>query len=230
MRQLSDREYTHERLGDKFAQAISDYDTQRRVTVLVNEFLTPETVRGKHVLDVGTGLGHFAEALQRQGAKVTAVDIGEGMLQRVRDRIGCECVCVDALGLVDHFGPGSFDIVLSSECIEHTPSPRLALQQMCRVLRPGGYLTVSTPNIVWYPIVRFATLLGLRPYDGLENFSTFHSISSVMKNEGLTVLKQKGLHLFPFQLPLNTLSKWCDDHAQALKSLMINLCVLAVKR
>jgi len=229
MRHVSNPEYTHERLGEKFAQAISDYDTERRVTVLVNEFLTPRVLTGKRVLDVGTGLGFFAEALQDNGAKVTAVDIGEGMLQRVRNRIGCDCRRVDALELEAHFGRESFDIVLSSECIEHTPNPRLALQQMCSVLRPGGYLSISTPNVVWYPIVRLATLLRLRPYDGLENFSTFNSIRSVLAREGMTVLKEKGLHLFPFQFHLNTLSRWCDDHAQPLKSLMINLCVLAMK-
>ena len=230
MRQVTDREYTHERLGDAFAAAISDYDTQRRVAVLVDEFLPPAMLAGKRVLDVGTGLGFFAERLQSHGANVTAVDIGDGLLQQVRNRIGCACLRVDALELSSYFGSTLFDVVLSSECIEHTPDPRQALREMCKVLRPGGYLAVSTPNLLWYPVVRMATVLRVRPFDGLENFSTFRSIRSVLESEQLLILKEKGLHIVPFQLPLKRISQWCDDHAQGLRHFMINLCVLAEKK
>lgn len=41
------------RLGDRFAEALSDYDTQRRVRVLIDDFLGEKMVAGKSVLDVG---------------------------------------------------------------------------------------------------------------------------------------------------------------------------------
>src|SRR5260370_38843380 len=101
---------------------------------------------------------------------------------------------------------------------------------MCKVLRPGGYLAVSTPNLLWYPVVRTATTLRFRPFDGLENFSTFRSIRSVLESEQLSILKEKGLHIIPFQLPMKRDSQWCDHHAQALRRFMINLCVFARKK
>ncbi len=136
----------------------------------------------------------------------------------------------DALGLVEHFGPQRFDLVVSSECIEHTPDPPRALRQMARVLKPGGYLSLSTPNLLWWPAVRLATALKLRPFDGLENFSTWGSIARALTAEGMSVERRKGLHLFPFQFGLHSLSRWFDEHAQFARSLMINLCVLARKR
>jgi 2-polyprenyl-3-methyl-5-hydroxy-6-metoxy-1,4-benzoquinol methylase len=230
MRLLTAKELVHERLGDKFEHALSNYDTQRRLDVLVSEFLGPVDLSGKRVLDVGTGLGFFAQALQDRGAKVIAVDIGESLLARVRERVGCECLKVDVLALVDEFGPECFDVVLSSECIEHTPSPEQAIRQMARVLRPGGYLSLSTPNLVWLPVVRVATICGLRPFDGLEHFSTFKTLRTTLREEHVQVVREKGLHLIPFQLPMRPFSRWLDDHAQLLRRAMINLCVLGRKK
>ena len=227
MRTISEKELVHERLGARFAEHLSEYDTSRRVAVLVDKFLGD--LRGQKVLDVGCGLGFFSRALHERGGTVTATDIGQKLLDHVRRTVGCECVRVDALNLVEHFGPAVFDVVLSSECIEHTPSPARALQEMTRVLKPGGLLAVSTPNQVWYPLVRFATLMKMRPFDGLENFSTFGSIRRILGAEGVHVLREEGLHLIPFQFKLYRLSSWCDDHLQQLRSLMINLCVLAKK-
>ncbi|MCP5115407.1 MAG: hypothetical protein GY953_31655 [bacterium] len=89
---------------------------------------------------------------------------------------------------------------------------------------------MSTPNLVWWPVVRLATLARIRPYDGLENFSTFGGMRRTLADAGVEVLRQKGLHLFPFQIPLHRLYSWGDEHLQLLKSLMINICILGRKR
>ena len=228
MRCLSRKEYTHERMGERFRTALSDYDTQRRLEVLVDGFLN-QKISGRTVLEVGAGLGFFSERLQKRGAIVTATDIGKSMLQKIRETIGCHCECVDALSLKEHFGPNRFDIVVSSECIEHTPDPMEAVRQMVAVLKPDGYIALSTPNYVWYPVVRAATVLKLRPFDGLENFSSFRLIRKTLQAAGVNVLRESGLHLFPFQLPFHWLSCWCDEHLQVARELMINICVLGQK-
>lgn len=223
-------EYCHERLGEQFAESLSMYDTQRRVDVLVNEFFTDEMVAGKQVLDVGCGLGYFSEELANRGAIVTACDIGPNLLMATKNRVNCKTVLADALCLSDYFGEQQFDIVVSSECIEHTPDPGRALQQMALVLKPGGYLSVSTPNILWYPVVAMATALKLRPFDGYENFSSWRSLRNSLKKSNIQIKSEKGLHLFPFQFSyLNGLSTWCDNHLQFSRNLMINLCILGQK-
>ena len=230
MRTPSREEYCHERLGDRFAQALSSYDTERRVKVLIDEFLSEDMVRGKAALDVGCGLGFFSEALQKRGAHVTACDIGPTLLERTRQRVGCACELVDALQLAQHFGSNRFDLVVSSECIEHTPSPAAALRQMADVLKPGGYLAVSTPSILWKPVVTLATIARLRPFDGYENFSSWGGIRKTLHANHVHIVREYGLHLFPFQLGLHRISTWCDQDLQVARKLMINICVLGRKQ
>jgi 2-polyprenyl-6-hydroxyphenyl methylase/3-demethylubiquinone-9 3-methyltransferase len=229
MRELTPEDYCHENLGERFQTALSEYDTLRRVETLVDEFLTDEMVAGAKALDVGCGYGYFSERLVQRGARVTACDIGPSLVEATVRRAGCSGHIADALALVEQFGGESFDIVLSSECIEHTPDPRRALEQMAALVRPGGWLAVSTPNILWYPVVRAASLVGARPFDGHENFSSFRSIRRVLEASNMEIVKEKGLHLWPFQIPLHSLSRRADATLQAARSLMINLCVLARK-
>ena len=144
MRIPTQKEYSHERLGERFRTALSAYDTQRRREVLIDRFLARK-LEGRTVLEVGAGLGFFSQRLQQRGASVTATDIGESMLHKVKETVGCHCECIDALSLAEHFGPNRFDVVLSSECVEHTPAPMEAVRQMAVVLKPGGYLALSTP-------------------------------------------------------------------------------------
>jgi len=228
-RQISDKELFYDRLGPRFAEALSDYDTRRRVEVLVGAFLSPLSMSGKRALDVGCGLGFFTEALLGLDADVVATDLAPSLVKALEQRLRCTAEVADALELESQFGKDTFDVVISSECIEHTPDPDGAIRQMCRVLKPGGHLAVSTPNAVWYPVVAAASKVGLRPFDGIENFNTFGRMRRVMEKEGITVLSEYGLHLFPFQFGLDRLSTMCDANLQALRGLMINLCVLGRK-
>lgn len=229
-REVTPEELCHERLGDQFASALSHYDTQRRVSVLVDEFLTDEMIVGRRILDVGCGLGFFSARLVERGASVVACDLGPSLVEATKRRAGCEAVVADALELERVFGSQQFDGVVSSECIEHTPDPQAAIRQMMKVLRPGAFLSLSTPNIIWAPVVHLATTLRLRPFDGYENFSSWSELrATVAASEG-ELVAERGLHLFPFQLPLHGISTWCDLHLQRLRSVMINLCLLARRR
>jgi len=224
-RNVSLPEYCHERMGENFARLLSDYDTTRRLEVLIDDFMSPLDLRGKRALDVGCGLGFFAQRLVERGAIVTACDIGPTLVELTRKRAGCECIVVDALHLRDHFGDEQFDIIVSSECIEHTCDPRAAVNQMLAVLKPGGVISLSTPNVLWEPIVKGATAVKIRPFDGLENFSSWGGLRQLFVANGVSIMAEKGLHLFPFQIPLHGLSRWCDAHLQALKGGMINICI-----
>jgi 2-polyprenyl-3-methyl-5-hydroxy-6-metoxy-1,4-benzoquinol methylase len=228
-RQPDEKELSHDRLGDQFAKSLSEYDTGRRVEILIDTFLSDEMVRGKTTLDVGCGLGFFSERLVKRGADVIACDLGPTLVERTKQRAGCHAQVADALRLVEQFGENRFDLVVSSECIEHTPAPGEALRQMAGVLRPGGYLAVSTPNIIWYPVVRAATLFKLRPFDGFENFSSWVSVRKTLVDCGVDVVREYGLHLFPFQFGMHQASRWGDKHMQALRCIMINICILGRK-
>ena len=230
MRTISDKEMCHERLGGRFHEALSDYDTKRRIDVLIDEFFEGHEVRGKRAIDVGCGLGFFSRRLREFGADVVACDIGPSLVEHAAKFAGCKGVRADCLHLAGEFGESQFDLVVSSECIEHTPDPAEAVRQMIKVLRPGGLLAISTPNIVWLPITLLATRLRLRPFNGLENFSSWNGLRRTLEQNGVHVLREKGLHLFPFQLPLHRMSRWTDERLQIARCLMINICMLGKKR
>lgn len=116
-----------------------DNNLYRRVI----EKLTP-LPRGS-VLDAGTGSGALAEALSDAGFRVTAADIDASFFRA--DRPGIRFIAAD-FNETSPFEDGSFDCVTCLEMIEHVENPFALLRELYRVLKPGGTLVISTPNIL----------------------------------------------------------------------------------
>lgn len=108
-----------------------------------------DTVGAPLVLDVGTGTGRLPRALlfqPRFRGRVVGVDLSRRMLaQAVRltrphaSRVAF--IWQDGRNLP--FEPDTFDAVTCLEVLEFTPDPRAMLQELVRVLRPGGVLLVT---------------------------------------------------------------------------------------
>lgn len=101
------------------------------------------SVAGLRICDVPAGAGAFSQRLLEEGARVAAVDI-EAHGDFAPDR--AILTLADAnLGLP--FEPASFDAVASIEGIEHLENPSFFLREIARVLKPGGWALVTTPNV-----------------------------------------------------------------------------------
>ncbi|MFZ5663044.1 MAG: bifunctional 2-polyprenyl-6-hydroxyphenol methylase/3-demethylubiquinol 3-O-methyltransferase UbiG [Pseudomonadota bacterium] len=105
---------------------------------------------GARVLDVGCGGGLLSEAMAREGAQVTAIDLAPELV-RIARLHGLESgVKVDyRLQSVEDIAgemPGAFDAVTCMEMLEHVPDPASVIRACARLLRPGGRLFVSTLN------------------------------------------------------------------------------------
>ena len=107
-------------------------------------------LRGARVLDVGCGGGLLSEALAKEGAEVTAIDLAPELVKVARLH-GLESgVQVDyrvqsVEDLADE-QPGAFDAVTCMEMLEHVPDPASILRACATLLKPGGRLFVSTLN------------------------------------------------------------------------------------
>lgn len=224
-----DRQLAHDRLAGTFDQLMNPYDIERRLEILIDEFLQDVDLEGQTVLDAGCGTGRGTQRLAERGARVVAFDLGIHLLEVARRRCACEPICGSVTSLP--FGDGTFSVVFSSEVIEHTPDPRAAVLEMVRVLKPGGRLVLSTPNWLWQIPVRIASSLKLRPYDGIENFLRPGELREVLESTTGQLVHHKGLHLIPFQItPLHGLSRYLDRFGDAWLPLMINQCVSYTKR
>jgi ubiquinone/menaquinone biosynthesis C-methylase UbiE len=118
---------------------------KRRIEV-VSSLVPREGVR--RVLDAGAGPGWLAEMLAGRGFTVSALDLGPDSIHRAARRLRSRLTPVSfVLGDLYRlpFEDGCFDAVAASEILEHLDRPPEALAEIARVLRPGGYLVVSSP-------------------------------------------------------------------------------------
>lgn len=119
------------------------YDNRRRHTLrLLTEVLEP----GARVLDVAAAQGNFTLALAEMGYKVTWNDLRAdlaGYVQQKHERGAVEYAPGNAFEL--DF-PAPFDGVLITEIIEHVAHPDEFLRKTAQLVKPGGYVLMTTPN------------------------------------------------------------------------------------
>lgn len=115
---------------------------------------------GDLVLDVGAGFGRHCFEVARRGGRVVALDFMADEVIQTRATIGA---MIEAGEITEDrfvgvlrgdatrlpFDDGAFDVVLTSEVLEHIQDDVTALAEMVRVLRPGGTFAASVPS--WLP-------------------------------------------------------------------------------
>jgi len=221
-----DKSLYFEQIGDDFERFMSDYDVERRLA-LIDRLLGP-TCTFKRALEVGCGTGRISRALHPRVSELTVTDISEVLARQVGEREGCTARKENACDL--SFPDDSFDLVFSSECIEHTPDPVEALREMARVLAPGGTLIVTTPNRLWYPVLWLAEKIGARDFEGEENWISPRRARRVLQDAGLKVEKVSGCHLLPWQIPASkSVLPVFDRYGDTLYPVMINFAIVARK-
>lgn len=101
---------------------------------------------GMKVLDIATGTGFTARLVARRGARVTGVDIAEGLLDAARSKAMAEGLQINwRLGDAERlpFEDNSFDGAISTFGIMFATDQEAALSELVRVVRPGGQIVVA---------------------------------------------------------------------------------------
>jgi 2-polyprenyl-6-hydroxyphenyl methylase / 3-demethylubiquinone-9 3-methyltransferase len=99
--------------------------------------------------DVGCGAGIVSEPMSMLGAKVTAIDASERNILVAKQHAKKSGAEIDYQNLLpeDVVRRGeTFDIVMSLEVIEHVANPKMFLEILAKLVRPGGVLVIGTIN------------------------------------------------------------------------------------
>lgn len=96
------------------------------------------------VLDLGCGDGDYAKRLKDIGFSVIAADIDKERFKYHREIEFQHCDIREKIPFPD----GHFDYVILMEVIEHLRNPYMVMPQIYRIIKKGGTLIISTPNIL----------------------------------------------------------------------------------
>ncbi len=137
----------YDRIADEYQDAAEDMYARRYNQVFMREPLLGEVcLSGKDVLDAACGSEGITPYLLSRGARVTGLDISSREMESYESRFPqCRAVCASLLDTP--FDDASFDFVVMSGALHHLhPDVQRALDEISRVLRPGGLLCLIEPH------------------------------------------------------------------------------------
>lgn len=227
---MTDKKFFFEQFADDFDKKMYMYDTNTRIQVIFDDLLKNENLQKKRLLDAGCGTGWFSKRAHELGAEVTALDVGEKLLSKVREKCNVTTVIGDLVDL--KFEDNFFDYVISSEVIEHTINPRKAVSEIVRVTKIGGVIALTTPNSFWYFSVWLANKFHLRPYEGYENWVSYYKLKNWFTEDGCEVERHRGIHIAPlfFHHIFLSILKYIDRFGEFLGPIMLNIAIKARKK
>ena len=186
---------------------------------------------GGRVLDVGCATGYLGEELIKRGCVVLGVELDPEAAKRAAEVLEDVLVAdLETVDLVEHFGAGSFDTVVFGDVLEHLRDPLRLLRNSCRLLREGGSVVISVPNVA-HGDLRLSLLQGTWRYSdrGLldrthTQFFTRSTLVEMLGAAGLVAvdlrcttapLLETELPVDPTRLPTGVL-EWTAEQPDAL--------------
>lgn len=154
-------------------------------------------LQGAKVADVGCGGGLLSEALARDGAQVTGIDLGEKVIEIAKLHLYESNLAVEyrvqSSAELAAAEPASFDAVCCMEMIEHVPDPEALVNDLAAMLKPGGRLFMSTLNRT--PVAFGAAILGAEYLMRLLPRGTHHYAQFLKPSELARLLRHAALEL-----------------------------------
>ena len=145
------------------------------------------------LIDVGCGMGEFINGLSGDTYNISCVDGSDHCVEYVRSQ-GQKCSQVDLETDTLPFKDESFDVAVSLDVIEHLWNTEHYLHELKRVVRPRGYIILTTPN---YNYIRFRALCMMGKFDSFtygSQHKKFFTVSSFKKAiaEDIDIIKVVG--------------------------------------
>ncbi len=192
---------------DYFDKVAAEWDHMRKVFFSNNVRLEAYSyidVKSKpFVVDVGAGTGFVSEGLIELGVNVVAVDQSPAMLEvlesKFKNYTNLNCLLGDAENIP--LASETADYVIANMYLHHVESPKAAINEMLRILRPGGRIIITDLESHSFHFLRE------EHHDLWMGFS-HDELKSLYKDEGLREIQV-------FSLNERCCSKSCNDNEKA---------------
>jgi 2-polyprenyl-6-hydroxyphenyl methylase/3-demethylubiquinone-9 3-methyltransferase len=179
--------------------------TERYLRPVIAAML-PALNPGARVLDIGCGNGYWAGEFLQRGCGVVGIDPsaeGIAIARRIytKGRFEQTVATDDLLG---RLGEAPFDLVISTEVVEHLYDPRAWARGAFRALRPGGRLICTTPyhgylkNLVLAAANKWDSHLGPLWDGGHIKFWSRKTLSELLTEAGFKNIRFRGAGRLPF--------------------------------
>lgn len=174
-------------------------------------------LQGKKILDIGCGGGILSESMAKEGAIVSAIDMGEMPLEVAKLHLLESGLEVDyQRSTAEEFAEkhaGQFDVVTCLEMLEHVPDPSSIIKACRKLVKPNGDVFFSTinrnPKSFMFAIVGAEYLLQMLP-KGTHDFKKFirpSELEAWARPAGLPFKEMIGMHYNPL-----TKQYWLGDN------------------
>ena len=117
----------------------------------IREFLTTKSIpKSAKIIEVGSGLGYLTYAMREAGFHAHGIEISKIAVEEAKKSFGDYYLCDDLFAFTES-NKHCYDVVVSTEVIEHVERPLNFIKTMLSLLKPGGYLVLTTPNRSFFP-------------------------------------------------------------------------------
>lgn len=175
----------------------------------------------QHLLDIACGEGILLKFARDLGVHSIGIDLSPKGASLAQELIRENIITV-ANGEDLPFANESFDLVTNIGSLEHFMHPLIGVQEIYRVIKPGGFAAIYLPNsyylvdIVWHVLRTGYSVSHRQP---LEKFATFREWWDLLESGGLRVIKAfKYNYLFPRS---TSDWSWFRQHPRKLLNLLV---------
>ena len=196
-------------LADRWWHQEGEFKPLHDINPLRVRFITEGCghLSGLRVLDVGCGGGILSEAMARQGAHVTGIDLGEPTIGAAQAHARGQSLALDyqiiSVEALAEEQPAQFDVVTCMEMLEHVPDPEAIVAACAQLVAPGGHVFFSTlnrhPKAWLFGVVAAERVLKLLP-TGTHDYRRFikpAELAGWARRRRLALQRFKGLSYQP---------------------------------
>lgn len=186
------------------------------------DLVKAHVLRGGRILDVAAAQGNFSLLLAEAGYQVTWNDLRGDLVDYVKEKYDFGDLSYAVGDVFDLGFEACFDAVLITEIIEHVAHPDEFLKKISRMVRPGGFVIMTTPNGAYFRnnLPRFSDCADPSQYEALQfKPNSDGHIFLLWPDEVSTLAEKAGLHVIEQRLLTTALTNGHVKTAILLKLL-----------